>query len=382
MITNGARLAAVVTSVACMPLTLSAWVGVGALNGQATPQAGAPHLLDDGPHVYWTGDSEAFVFYVCDGEFEAKVFLDADPLRFNGMCGDSAVEYTVPARAPDVERYEFTDVDHILAVSDIHGDYEELTAFLETARVIDQNLRWSWGRGHLVILGDVFDRGDRVTECLWLIHRLEREAREAGGRVHYVLGNHELMVLHRDHRYVNEKYLRGIVDVTTLWYEDLFGPDMELGRWLRTKHAAVRLNHVLFVHGGLGPAAVARGLDLDELNQVTRASIDMRSYELVFGEEPRFVLGVEGPFWYRGYHGPLGDFYERITSEQLQEVLGFYDAESVVVGHTEIGGIESLFDGRVFGIDVPVDKLGGFEGLLWHDGTFYRVLGDGSTEGF
>jgi hypothetical protein len=152
---------------------------------------------------------------------------------FDGFCDDSLTSYRIARRAP-TEGPEVQDgISRIFAVSDIHGEYEALVGLLANAGVIDEEQHWNWGDGHLVVLGDIFDRGDRVTECLWLIHALELEAEEAGGRVHYTLGNHEVMVLQGDLRYVNAKYLEGIVQETGIDYQDLFGPAMEFGRWLR-----------------------------------------------------------------------------------------------------------------------------------------------------
>ena len=264
-------------------------------------------------------------------------------------------------------------------MSDIHGDYDELVRLLQAAGVIDKNLGWSWGTGHLVVVGDVFDRGDRVTECLWLIHRLEREAKTAGGRLPYLIGNHEMMVLRGDERYVNPKYLSGIVRYTTIDHQDLYGPDMELGRWLRTKNLAVNLNGILFVHGGVGPAAMERGLDVKSMNRTGRKLIDMRSSELFFSDEPFFVNGTEGPLWYRGYHYGREGRYDRITSEELDAVLAYYGATAVVVGHSERDRVEALYEGRLYGVDVPVEDLGGFEGLLWENDTFSRVADDGTV---
>jgi hypothetical protein len=229
------------------------------------------------------------------------------------------------------------------------------------------------------VVGDIFDRGDQVTECLWLIYRLEHEAKAAGGRVHFILGNHEMMALRGDHRYVNPKYLGGIVRYTGIKYEDLFGPDMEIGRWLRTKNLAVKLNGILFVHGGVGPAATQRGLDIKSMNRTGRKLIDMRSTALFFSDEPFFVNGSEGPLWYRGYHYGMSGKYDRITSDELDAVLAYYGARAVVVGHSERDRLEKLYGGRVYGIDVPVQDLGGFEGLLWENGTFSRVGVDGSV---
>jgi hypothetical protein len=278
-----------------------------------------------------------------------------------------------------VQPHVFENVPRILTVSDIHGEYEALVDLLKNASVIDKDLHWSWGDGHLVVLGDVFDRGDKVTECLWLIYRLEREAKLSGGRVHFTLGNHEKMALRGDLRYVNEKYMSGIADRTDIPYDDLFGPHMELGRWLRSKHIAVKLNDVVFVHGGLPPAVVERGLTLDTMNVAVRASLDFRSYELLFSDLEWFLLSGAGPLWYRGYHQARSG-YSRATAAQLDTILGFYGAEAIVVGHSEIAHVASLYEGRVYGIDVPVQELGGLQALLWEGGEFFRVLATGILE--
>ena len=340
--------------------------------------------FDDGPHVFWANATNAFVFYICGGQFKMERYRVSNTLTFKGLCGDSLAERTVSARAPKAPPFEYDGVSRIFTVSDIHGEYDALVAILRKAGVVDDDLRWAWGDGHLVVLGDVFDRGAMVTECLWLIHRLEAEAEQAGGRVHYLLGNHEMMILRGDLRYVNTKYSEGIVRITRIAYPDLFGPDTELGRWLRTRPAAVRLNGVLFVHGGLGPSALERGLKLADLNATAAKIIDMTSLALFFSDLPYYIQSGEGPFWYRGYFGPNGDNYPAITEAQLDSVLGFYGAKAVVVGHTEdtVAPIKRLFGGRVFGVDVKLEELGGFEGLLWKGGEFFRVGVDGTVAPF
>jgi diadenosine tetraphosphatase ApaH/serine/threonine PP2A family protein phosphatase len=353
-----------------------------AARAQSVPAPAA--AFDDGPHIYWANMSNAFVFYVCGGQFKMEHYRVAGTLSFRGLCADSLVERSVAARAPKPDAFEFTGASRILTVSDIHGEYDALVAFLRKAGVIDDALHWAWGDGHLVVLGDVFDRGDHVTEILWLVYRLEGEAKQAGGAVHYLLGNHEMMVMQGDLRYTNEKYLGGIVKMTGIKYPDLFGPDTELGRWLRRKPVAVRIDDVLFVHGGLGPAEVERGLSLADINGTTRAAIDMSSAALFFSDLPFFLIGSEGPLWYRGYFGAEGTRYDQITPVQLDSVLAFYGTKAVVVGHTENGvaPIKREYGGKVYGVDVIVEQLGGFEGLLWKGGTFFRVRVDGTVEPF
>lgn len=345
----------------------------------ATAPIMAVDSTNDGPHVYWMNDSSAVVFYCCDGQMLRPTLGALDTLRFNGLCDDSSNQYVMAVAEPEIEPYIFEDVKRVFAVSDIHGEYEHLIDLLQNSRVVDDKLHWSWGDGHLVVLGDVFDRGDRVTEILWFLHRMEREAKLAGGRVHLVLGNHELMVLRGDNRYVNEKYIDGVVRRTGIAHEDLYGPDMELGRWLRSKHVVIKLNDILFVHGGLAPDLVMHGLSLEGMNETARRGLDLRSYELVTSDTVRFLFGSTGPLWYRGYHRDT-DAYLQATSEQLGITLDFYDAEAVVVGHTEIGQVGTLYSGRVVGIDVPVQKLGSLQGLLWKRGKWFRVTGSGRLE--
>jgi hypothetical protein len=351
---------------------------------EISPLAAASQSLadstNDGPHVYWRSDHSLAVFYLCQGEIQSRDFKVDGPVRFSGFCRDSAFDYLVPSRPPGVEPHDFTDVPRILAVSDVHGEYEVFVDLLQNAGVIDKNLHWRWDDGHLVIVGDVFDRGDKVTECLWLIYHLEQEARRAGGRVHFLLGNHELMVMRGDNRYVNDKYLEGIARQSRIRHEDLYGPDMQLGRWLRTKHVAVRLNGILFVHGGISPHVVERGFGVETINASVRANIDIRSSALAFSDTAKFLFGSLGPFWYRGYHYEMEGRYAMTTEEDVEAILDFVEADAIVVGHTEVGQVVGLHEGRVFAVDVPVAELESLQALLWEDGTFYRVTGAGDWE--
>jgi hypothetical protein len=290
--------------------------------------------LHDGPYVFWQTDSTAIVFYFCNGNMEKRTFQISDTLRFSGFCLDNAIEYVVPADAAVIEPQVIDRASRIFVVSDIHGEYDHLVDILTNGGVIDQELNWKWADGHLVIVGDIFDRGAEVTECLWLIYRLESEARENEGAVHYLMGNHELMVLRGDKRYVNDKYLKGIVKKMRIKYEDLYGPDTELGRWLRSKHATIKINDIVFVHGGLSPYVMHRNLSMEQINETVRSSIDLRSSRLAFDELSRFLFGNKGPFWYRGYHYDMEDDYPQMLSEEVDSILSYFGASAIVVGHT------------------------------------------------
>ncbi|MEE9554973.1 MAG: metallophosphoesterase [candidate division Zixibacteria bacterium] len=327
----------------------------------------------DGPYIFWETDTSATVFYLCDEELKKESIPVSETLRFVGFCSDTSSDYVIAADSPQIQPDIFDDVSKIMAISDIHGEYDLFEDILIKGGAIDNELNWIWGDGHLVIVGDVFDRGAMVTECLWLIYRLESEARKFGGAVHYILGNHEMMVLRGDNRYVHEKYLEGIVKKSRIKHEDLYSPDMELGRWLRSKHLVVIINDIVFVHGGLSRFVIDRGLTTQQINDKIRIVIDQSSARLAFDDFSRFLLGSKGPLWYRGYHYEMEGKYSMETSEDIDKILVYFNADAIVVGHTEADSLMAHFNNRIFSIDIPMDELGSLEALFWENGVFYRI---------
>ena len=192
--------------------------------------------------------------------------------------------------------WQFEDVDRIVAVGDIHGAYDALVATLREAGVIDSASRWSGGKTHLVSTGDVLDRGADSRRVMDLLMRLEQEAARAGGRVHLLLGNHEVMNLIGDLRYVADGEYAAYQDVETAeererWFQQylasrraggdeaaarkafdrrappgFFGHrkalryDGTYGKWLLTKPFVVVINDVAFGHGGFPPVFAELGL--------------------------------------------------------------------------------------------------------------------------
>lgn len=93
----------------------------------------------------------------------------------------------------------------LFLISDVEGEFEGFRNLLISNNVMDENYNWTFGKGHMVICGDLFDRGNEVPECLWLIYKLEQGAKTKGGYVHTLLGNHDIMNLSGDLRYVQPK---------------------------------------------------------------------------------------------------------------------------------------------------------------------------------
>ena len=97
----------------------------------------------------------------------------------------------------------WTGVDRIVAVGDVHGDYEQFVKLLRSAGLIDDNEEWAGGQTHLVQTGDIPDRGADSRKVMDLLMKLEKQAKKARGYVHALIGNHEAMNMYGDLRYVH-----------------------------------------------------------------------------------------------------------------------------------------------------------------------------------
>jgi len=329
-----------------------------------------PAPVSDGPYVFWM-DNRVVVQYVCDDQKISQQYEIIDSLEIADSCEESSNTYSLSALPPTPEPDNFSGVSKIMAIGDIHGSFDSFINLMLEFEIIDGDLDWNWGDGHLVITGDILDRGPGVNETLWFVHQLEKEARQDGGWVHFLLGNHEIMVLRGDDRYVNEKYT-GVSRKLKIKVSDLYGPETELGRWLRTKNVIEKINDIIFVHAGISPDVLQRDYTIRMVNERIRNSIDARDYTIQLEEELLFLYGYKGPFWYRGLTRewqeiPMAD------KDQVISILDFYGASTIVVGHTTMDQITSFYDGLVYAIDTGIYRGSKGEILLWENDSFFRL---------
>ncbi len=269
--------------------------------------------------------------------------------------------------SPDF-RQKFRKADSICVISDVHGNFDTYIGLLRGAGIIDENNRWSFGKGHLVVLGDILDRGAKVTEILWHVFDLEKQAGRAGGKVHVLLGNHEFMVLNNDLRYVNEKYTV-TEKLSGISYSGLFSDNSVLGRWLRTRPVAMTINDILFIHGGVSTDIVEKGLKVKDINKTFYRDIIGKDLAEAARDEKLFLLiGDKGPLWYRGFFTEKG-----VDENDLSRIMEFYGVKNIVVGHTPDTLIRSLNNNKIFGVDAGImNDLPG-ELLLIKNNGFYRL---------
>ena len=99
--------------------------------------------------------------------------------------------------------YEINTSARVVAFGDVHGAFKDWTTLLRELGVVDAELNWSGGDTHLVSLGDLIDRSPGSRKVVELLMKLDDQAEQAGGAVHMVLGNHEVMVMTGDLEYVS-----------------------------------------------------------------------------------------------------------------------------------------------------------------------------------
>jgi hypothetical protein len=274
-------------------------------------------------------------------------------------------------------RQTFVGVDSIAAISDIHGEYHSYINLMKSLGIIDENLNWKFGKGHLVVLGDSFDRGNMVTEVLWHLFGLERQALKAGGMVHIIMGNHEALMFRKDTRYMNEKYVK-VAAISGIQYYSLYSEESVLGKWLRCQPAILTINDIIFVHAGVSIEMVRRKLTIEQINQDFS---DMTLRNNIKSENEvadlKFLNDDNGPIWYRGFFTD-----KNFCESQLDSILNFYDKKHIVVGHTTFNGIKSLFDNKIFGIDAGLMNEESGAMLIYKRGLFYEGVVSGKRTKF
>jgi hypothetical protein len=299
----------------------------------------------------------------------------------------------------------WTGVTRIVAVGDVHGDYKQFVTVLRATGVIDRSGKWAGGKTHFVQVGDLVDRGPDSRRVMDLVITLEKQARSAGGFVHALIGNHEAMNLYGDLRYTtaadfdafrgpNSEMIRKV-----FWEEHLkelqksspgvnvddayrkkwetehplgffehryeFGPNGTYGKWIRSHNAVVKINDILFLHGGISPKYAATPLRL--INERIRGELE--DFTMLIGG---MVMDQEGPLWYRG----MAEDDESGLREHVDAVLANFGVKRIVIGHTPMSGvIFPRFQGEVIAIDVGLSRVYGGPpaGLLVEKGKFYAI---------
>ena len=333
-------------------------------------------------------------------------------------------------RAPQWPRdipCEWSGVEKIVAIGDLHGAYVYFVEILKGTKLVDDNLSWIGGKTHLVQIGDVMDRGNRPKDIFDLAMKLEKEAEAAGGKVHMLIGNHEEMNLantafDREGYVTPQQYVQFIPENYRLklekrfekrsrskaadsngnyleeWkgiIEKLMGESRAAGRmnyfknlnalygdWIIGNNVIIKINDIVFVHGGISENFSK--WPLKEINDTYRAELDdIRNVILNPGRMPK-IPGYDrqlynegdGPLWYRAMAQAQKDF-----ADDVDRILANLKANHVVIAHTpntRVGEEEmKRYGGKVWIIDTGIADyyrpIGGHVAALIIEGDHFHV---------
>ncbi|MBS0408313.1 MAG: metallophosphoesterase [Proteobacteria bacterium] len=317
-------------------------------------------------------------------------------MKTKAWAGAVAALFALLALAPaalaasDRERTQWDHVARVVAIGDLHGDFDKFHDQLRQAGLIDAKDNWSGGATHLVQLGDVPDRAPDTRKILDLLIKLEPQARRAGGFVHALIGNHEAMNMEGDLRYTTpgefaafadrnsprrrDAYYTAVVaalkahpPTTGLpvidaayrarfdaehplgWVEHqlAWSPSGAYGRWILGHSAIIRIDDTLYLHAGVSAEFTPFDIDVED-----KAVIAALRHQPEAAAGPHDILWNEnGPLWYRGM--ALND--EAAEAASVAAVLARHQVRHVVVGHTKrYSMVNTRFGGAVILTDIAV----------------------------
>jgi len=306
-------------------------------------------------------------------------------------------------------------VEKIIAIGDLHGDYEHFAEILTDEDINlavekDKKLHWIGGKTHLVQIGDVMDRGDDAKRIFDDIRILEKEAAQAGGMVHMLIGNHEEIniteqtfdypdylsvgqlksflrpefIKKKEAEFAKQIGTNGNMDAE--WKDLIETKDKDknkdtrdeyfeffnqyYGRWIAEEHnAVIKINDTVFVHGGISEKYSK--MKLQDINNRYYTEF-LKSFQ---GESFRtnILFDQNGPLWFR----ELATWGDPLFSRDVDKILANLGAKYIVIAHTPLidpGGITSRFNSRVWVIDTGISRLyGGYlSALIIEKGKFVR----------
>ena len=330
------------------------------------------------------------------------------------------LSYPAASSAEEIP-WEWSGIERIVVVGDLHGEYENFVKILKGTGVLDKDLHWTAGNAHLVQTGDIMDRGDDARKIFDLLIRLEKEAEAAGGMVHVLLGNHEeinltgavfssnsdtmtldqfISFLPDSYRKQQENSLSKKIPklraqgrrISEKESKDAFwnsqrkdgsaqrlyvlNLNKEYGPWLHRLNVAIKINDIIFVHGGISEKYSRWGLqEINdryrlELADVWRAYRNSEPQRIIM---PSIIYRGDSPLWYR----ELATVPEEDLKEEVDTILNNLGAKAMIIAHTpKIPKTEKdmqRFGGRVWIVDTGISRVygGPASALIIQNGDFH-----------
>ncbi|KAA6335809.1 Bis(5'-nucleosyl)-tetraphosphatase symmetrical [termite gut metagenome] len=308
-------------------------------------------LTTDGPYLLYEETGVRSIQVDSTGYLLDTVYKVL-PVDFSLKVTSETGHHTFQVKLRQAQRPSWKDKQpaKVFVISDPHGDMDCFVSILRGGQIIDDTYKWTFGNNHLVVIGDVFDRGKDVLPVFWLLYKLQQEAEEAGGKATFLLGNHEEMVIRNNLTYTQKKY-KQLADTLHLPYHALWQENSVLGQWLQTRNTMQVIGANLFVHAGLSPQLVSKHLSAPAVNDTISSYLFKTKEERSVSPLAAFLFGDMGPLWYRGM--VRTDIkYNPANIPEVDDVLKEYHVNRVYVGHTIFTDIMSFFNEKIIGVNV------------------------------
>ncbi len=308
--------------------------------------------------------------------------------------------------------YHWMGVERVIAIGDLHGDYQQYFKVMQAAGLINSKGKWIGGETHLVQTGDITDRGADSRKIIDHLSKLLKQAKRKGGYIHMLIGNHEAMNVSGDLRYVdpgeyaafansksprlqelqwqqqlkwlqsNDEEAFALLDLSAErdkwekktplgWVEhrQAWAIGGKYGKWVQNNPVAIRINDTIYLHGGISSKFC--NYSLRSLSELMHEGLSNYAADV-----PTIVDDPLGPTWYRGL---AREDETGVYSQTLDNVLNRYQVKRIVVGHTPTGGIVwPRFDQRVIVNDTGIAKhYGGHIAILELQGNVATAIYSG-----
>ena len=268
----------------------------------------------------------------------------------------------------------FTDVDRIVAIGDIHGDIKALFKALYKANIIKTNGEWDKKNKRTIViqLGDLLDRGGRgqadtdnykeEIEILQYIEYLNKKAQEVDSAFITLIGNHELMNILGDFRYVSANAMKGMGGEEGR--RKLFAAGGPIAKHLGCcSYGICKIGDWTFVHAGVLPQHLKDdNFSFSSVNQLVRGIMrgTVKKHNLNPSQR-EFIFGNNGLFWTRELAKDNPNC--SLANESVSILNNEKGNGGIIVGHTiQKNGINSKCGGKVWAIDTGMSDAFGKSG--------------------
>ena len=249
----------------------------------------------------------------------------------------------------------------IVAIGDLHGDWKATIEALKKGKIIDNKLNWIAGKTHLVQVGDILDRLPRVNtnfsdensefKIINLFLKLQRQAYKSGGAYHCIIGNHELMNIMGQFRFVSKK---GFDDFkTVLNRKKFFKPGGKMCKiYAKTWNPIIKIGKYLFMHGGLS-LNNSRKYNIPKINKIMR--LYLKGHNNIFYSKSfqELFVNKDSILWNREFSMQTPNYLK------AKMVVKNQNAEYMVLGHSPQNEGINLKNGIIWCIDTGMSEAFG-----------------------